>query len=154
MANAGDHKPNGFTPVVAAMDLADYVLHITDNANKFPEFSKKEEKNPDSTITAYFVQRQDSLVNRVREQAWQIYILAWTANEINIIKQPWRKDERLQKEKEAIRLCGEHLAAIQLCRRHFHLSYRKVKHWGEMVIKTRAYIEKWHESDKDRYKGI
>ena len=42
MANAGDHKPNDFTPVVGAMNLADYVLLITDNLKKFPDYSVKE----------------------------------------------------------------------------------------------------------------
>ena len=154
MANAGDHKFNPFTPVVSAMYLADHVFKITDNVNKFGEFSVTEKKNPDGTYTQVLIQKQDSLVNRVREQAWQIYILVWSANEINLSKQPWRKEERLKNEKDAIKICGEHLAAIQLCRRHFHLSNRKIKYWAEMTTKARNYIEKWHESDIDRYKGI
>jgi len=154
MPNKNDHRPNDFTPVVGAMYLADYVLTITDNINKFPDFIQTERKNPDGTVTAVYIQRQDSLVNWVREQAKAIFILTYTANEINVIRQPWRKDERLAKQAEAIRLCGEHMAAIQLCRKHFHLSTRKVKHWGKQTRELRTAIEGWHESDKSRYKNI
>lgn len=154
MPNKNDHKPNDFTPVVGAMYLADYVLTITDNINKFPDFIQTERKNADGTATAIYIQRQDSLVNWVREQAKEIFILTYTANEINVIRQPWRKDERLAKQAEAIRLCGEHLAAIQLCRKHFHLSNRKVKHWGKQARELRTAIEGWHESDKGRYRNI
>lgn len=154
MPNAADHKFNSFTPVIACMNLADHVFNITDNINKFPEFNTKAIKNPDGTVTQVIQQRQDSLVNRVREQAWDIYILAWTANEINLEKEPWRKSERLEKQAKAISLCGEHLAAVQLCRKHFHLSYKKIKYWGEMTIKARNFLVKWNDSDKVRYKNI
>lgn len=36
MADLSDRKPNEFTPVVASMELADYVLMITDNPKSFP----------------------------------------------------------------------------------------------------------------------
>ena len=154
MPVAAEHKFNAFTPTVACMVLADHVFKITDNINKFPEYSVTEKKNPDGTITQILVQRQDSLVNRVREQARQIYILAQSANDVNLEKEPWRKNERLGNQKEAIKLCGEHLAAIQLCKKHFHLSSKKVKFWGELTIKARNYLMKWHDSDKDRYRNI
>ena len=38
MLHEGEYKPNRFTPVVAAMELSEYVFLITDNANKFPEY--------------------------------------------------------------------------------------------------------------------
>lgn len=154
MANAGDHKPNDFTPVVGAMNLSEYVIHITDNLNKFPDYSVKDKKNEDGTITQIYVFRSDSLTNIVRAQAREIFMLTYTANEINLNRQPWRKQERLDKQAEAIRLCGEHLANIQLCRKHFHLSSKKVKHWGKMTRDLRIAIEGWHERDKDRYRGI
>lgn len=154
MATENQHRPNDFTPVVGALYLADHVITITDNVNKFPDYIQKEKKNPDGTVTQMFIQRQDSLTNWVRDQAKQIYILTYTANEINLNKQPWRKDERLTKQKEAIRICGEHLAAIQLCRKHFHLSNKKVKYWGKMTRDLRSAIEGWYEKDKDRYRNI
>lgn len=154
MATENQHKPNDFTPVVGAMNHAEYVFLITDNLNKFPDFSIKEKKNPDGTVTQLIVFRQDSLTNTVRSMANEIFMLTYTANEINLNRQPWRKEERLQKQADAIRICGDLLAEIQLCRKHFHLSSRKIKHWGSMVRDLRTAIEGWHEKDKDRYRNI
>ena len=154
MAHAGDHKPNDFTPVVGALNLADSVLLITDNLKKFPDYSVKEKKNDDGTVTQIYVFREDSLTNLVRSEARQIFHLTYTANEINLNKQPWRKEERLRKQAQAISLCGDMLADIQLCRKHFHLSKNRIKYWGKMVRDLRLAIEGWHEKDKDRFKGI
>jgi len=154
MANAGDHKPNDFTPVVGAMNLAEYTFTITDNINKFPDYCVKEKKNEDGTVTQIYVFRSDSLTNRVRDMANEIYMLAYTANEINLNKQPWRKDERLGKQAAAIRLCGDLLAEIQICRKHFHLPNKKVLNWGKKIREVRTAIEGWHEKDKDRYRNL
>ncbi len=132
------------------MELADYVITITNNINRFPDFGFKQ-INDQGAITQVYIQRQDSLTNWVREQAKQIYILAYTANEINVKKHPELKEERLRKQARAIELCGEHLAAIQLCRKHFHLSSKRVYYWGSKTVETRSLIERWHESDKSRY---
>ena len=45
--NSGQYEENTFTPVVNAMELSDYVFLITDNPNKFPEYTvtKKKSKN-------------------------------------------------------------------------------------------------------------
>lgn len=154
MVHSNQHEPNRFTPVVKAMELVDHVLTITDNINKFPDYTTKEKKNEDGTVTMVLVQRQDGLVNWAREQAMQIYLLAFTANEINLTKEPLRKEERLQKQEAAISLCGEHLALTQLCQKHFHLSHKKVKYWGDLTIGVRDSLKWWNNSDKDRYKNI
>lgn len=136
------------------MNHAEYVIHITDNQNKFPDFTTVDLKNADGTVTKVIVYRSDSLTNIVRQMANEIFMLTYTANEINLKRQPWRKDERLGKQAQAIKLCGDLLAEIQLCRKHFHLSSRKIKHWGGKVRDLRKAIEGWHESDKDRYRNI
>lgn len=69
MPNSGDHKPNDFTPVVGAMNLADYVLKITDNKKKFPDFAVREMKSEDGTVTRVYVYSEDSLTNLVRAEA-------------------------------------------------------------------------------------
>lgn len=153
MLHEGEYKPNRFTPVVAAMELSEYVFLITDNANKFPEYTTTE-KATESGKQIVIMMRQDALVNRVREQAYQIYILAWTANEINLDKHPERKSERLDRERQAIELCNEHLAAIQLCRKRFRLSYKKIRYWGGLAFNVRNLLEKWNESDRNRYADI
>ena len=136
------------------MDLADHVFTITDNVNKFPDFIEKKKKNDDETVTTMYIQRQDGLVNWVREQAKEIYICNWCANDINLNREPWRKEERLGLQRKAISLCSEHLAAIQLCRKHFKLSHKKVRYWGAMAEAVKDATKRWHESDKDRYRNI
>lgn len=154
MMNESDYKPNPFHTVWEAMDLADYVIKITDNINKFPVFDQKEIKNADGTVTKVMMERQDTLVNWIREQTKEIFVLIFTANNIDLRKEPWRKDERLEKQLRAIALCDEHLAAVQLCGKHFHLAKRRIKYWGERTIKVKGLIAKWHTSDKTRYQNI
>ena len=153
MATENQHKPNEFTPVVGSMNLAGYVYKITDNITKFPDFSVKEKKKEDGSVTQIYVFREDSLTNIVRAEAREIFHLAYSANEINLNRQPWRKEERLGKQAQAIALCGDLLADIQLCRKHFHLSSSRIKYWGTMVRDLRAAIEGWHEKDKSRYRN-
>ena len=154
MATENQHKPNDFTPVVGAMNLAEYVMHITENPKKFRDYSLTSKENGDGTITQILIFRADSLTNMVRNMANQIYLLTYAANRIRVDRQPWRKDERLEKQAEASRLCEDLLAEIQLCRKHYHLSSRQVQNWGEMVVKLKKAIDGWHEKDKDRYKNI
>jgi len=154
MATENMHKPNSFTPVVGAMQLVEYVFHITENPGKFRDYSLKERKTEDGSVTQVFFIRDDSLTNIVRAEARKIFHLTYSANEINLNRQPWRKDERLGKQAEAIQICGELLADIQLCRKHFHLTTQRIKNWGGMVRDLRTAIEGWHESDKARYRDI
>ena len=154
MATENQHKPNDFTPVVKALELANYVLQITANNKWFPDCSIDRKKNNDGSITQIVVYRIDSMTNIVREEARRIFLLVHTANEINLKRQPKRKAERLRKQVEATALCDDLLADIQLCQKHFHLTSKRTKYWGELVINLRSAIERWHESDKDRYKDI
>jgi len=154
MATENQHRPNDFTPVVGAMNLAEYVLKITENMKNFPDYSVKEKHNEDGTISQIYVFRDDSLTNLVRREAMQIYHLTYSANEINLKRQPWRKAERLDSQLKAIALCTQLMGDIQLCRKHFHLSTKRVEYWGRKVRDLRKAIEGWHEKDKDRYKDI
>lgn len=154
MTTQNQHKPNDFTPVVGAMSLAEYVFHITENPGKFKDYALKERTGGDGAITQVFFVRDDSLTNIVRAEAREIFHLTYSANEINLNRQPWRKEERLGKQAKAIELCGEMLADIQLCRKHFHLSTKRIKNWGGMVRDLRIAIEGWHEKDKARYRDI
>lgn len=154
MADVSDRKPNDFTPVMASMELADYVMCITDNPKSFPTFKVSAKKNSDGSITNEIVMLDDSLINKVRDQSYQIYMMASRANRINLRYQPYRKQERLNRQLEAISLCEDHLCTIQLCRKHFHLSAKRIKYWGTLTIKARNAIEKWHESDVSRYKNV
>jgi hypothetical protein len=154
MLHEGQYKENAFTPVVNAMELSEYVFTITDNAKKFPEYTATKKKFRDNSDFIIIQMREDSLVNKVRQQAFDIYMNVFTANEINLKRQPYRKEERLKKQLRAIQLCDEHLATIQLCRHKFHLSNKRIKYWGGKTIDLRGIIERWHDSDRDRFKDI
>jgi len=154
MATENQHRPNDFTPVVGAMNLAEYVLQITGNMKYFPDCSVQEKKKEDGSLTQVIVFRDDPLTNTVRREAMQIYHLTFSANEINVKKQPWRKQERLDSQIKAMAMCTLLLADIQLCRKHFHLSTKRIEYWGRKVRDLRKAIEGWHEKDKDRYKDI
>ena len=136
------------------MKLYGHVEHITSNPKKFQEYKESEKQNQDGTVTKIIMVRQDNLTNRVRQQAYDIYINAHMANEINVNREPGRAQERLLRQQKAISLCEEHLAAIQLCQKHFHLSFKKVKFWGNMAITARDSLKAWHTSDLSRYKQL
>lgn len=154
MTHEGQRKPNPFSTVAKVMEVAEHTFLITDNPNKFKDYVVKEKKNEDGTVSKVYIWRNDSLTNRVRDLANEIYVLAWTANEIDLRRQPERKMERLSKQVEAISKCDVLLAEIQLCRKHFHLNHKKIMYWGKLVRDARIALEGWHESDKDRYKDI
>ena len=90
--NSGQYEENTFTPVVNAMELSDYVFLITDNPNKFPEYTVTKKKKDDMIIITMQL-RQDSLTNIVRRQAFEIYMNVFGANEINVNRHPERKQE-------------------------------------------------------------
>lgn len=154
MADLSDRKPNDFTPVMASMELADYVLHITDNPKNFPTCKTLVTEGAEGTVVNEITIQEDYLINEIREQAYRIYMNVSRSNRINLHRQPDRKDERLRRQLEAISLCEDHLCTIQLCRKHFHLSSKRIKYWGGLTVKAKSAIEKWHESDVDRYKNI
>lgn len=154
MLHEGQYKENAFTPVVEAMNLCDYVFTITDNPKKFPEYVATKKKFFNNSDLVIVQLKEDSIVNKIRQQAYDIYVNTFNANEINLKKQPYRKDERLNKQLKAIQLCEEHLACIQLCRKKFHLSNKRIKYWGGKTIDLRDIIIRWHDSDRDRFKDI
>ena len=154
MATQNQHKPNDFTPVVAALNHLEYVLLITDNPKHFPDCARTEIKLGEKSTAVLGVYHQDSPTTNVRRLAHDIYQNTFIANYINLKRQPWRVRERLERQEKALALCDEMLAEIYVCRKHFHLSTRRIKHWGKMVVQIRRAIEGWHDSDKDRFKGL
>ena len=154
MATENQHKPNDFTPVVAALDHLEYVLLITDNPKNFPDCARAEVKIGDNSTAVLAVYHTDTPTSNVRKYAHDIYQNVFIANSINLKRQPFRARERLERQEKAIALCDEMLAEIYVCRRHFHLSMKRIKYWGKMVLKIKNATEGWHESDKDRFRNL
>lgn len=117
----------------AVSQLVDHTLNICSNEKIFdPKFN-------------------EVLMNDVLRTVKDIYIHCIDANNI-YVKNIKDFEIRNDLQKAAIRECKRMLALISLCRRLYHLRNKKVTYWSEMTIKTRNYLNKWHESDVQRYK--
>lgn len=115
-----------------ARGLALHTIKICNNKNIFlPEF-------------------QSSLTDDLIRTAKDIYINAWTANNIRVTtQQHWRYRSELQMK--AILQCNNLLAMISLARALFHLKSKKTAYWSELTIETRNMLKNWHKSDMKRY---
>lgn len=118
-----------------ARELALYTIQICKNQNIFlPEY-------------------QTALTDDIIRTAKNIYINAWTANNIRVTekqkKELWGWRSKLQRQ--AILDCNNLLALIGLARPLFHLKGKRIKYWSEQTIKARNYIKRWRESDIERY---
>ncbi len=117
---------------VKAHDLCCYTLQITANKKNFmPEF-------------------QESLTNRIVEAAIDIHTLCWSANNILVNSADDLRERTMYQEKAAIK-CNILLSLIDVAKRVFHLSTKRVTYWAGKTIETRNLIRAWRESDLKRY---
>ena len=125
---------NMFYAVDSAKELAIYTIKICSNTNIF--------KQDYSMIT-------QEIINN----AMTVYRYTWTANHIRADSENnWIIREKY--EKMAIVNCNTLLCYIDLAKRLYHLRCKKSKYWAELTIKTRNLIQKWHESDRERYRKL
>ena len=118
-----------------ARELAVYTIQICKNKKVFlPEY-------------------QSALTDDIIRTAKDIYINAWTANNIRVTeknkKELWAWRSKLQRQ--AILDCNNLLAQIGLAHPLSHLKGKRVEYWSEQTVKVRNYIKKWRESDIERY---
>lgn len=117
---------------VKAHDLCCYTLQITANKKNFtPEF-------------------QEALTNRIVEAAIDIHTLCWSANNILVNSVDDLRERTMYQEKAAIK-CNILLSLIDVAKRIFHLSTKRVTYWAGKTIETRNLIRAWRESDLKRY---
>ena len=116
-----------------AMELALHTIKICKNKKIFVE------------------EYQDALTNDIIRCSKDIYIQAWTGNNVYVSKENGRWKERELHQRNAIQKCNELLALINIARRLFHLKGTKVKYWSEMTIATRLLLGKWRESTLKQY---
>jgi hypothetical protein len=118
-----------------AMDLAVYTLRITKNPKVFPP------------------EYQSSMTDDIIRTAKDIYIDAWTANNISVRSaDDWKERKYLQER--AARNCNNFLALIQLAKPLYHLSSKRIAYWGKLIIEVRNLIRKWKDSDSKRYGNL
>lgn len=118
---------------VKAQELAVYTTRICSNEKVF--------------LPQYY----NSMTKKLMDLAQDIYIESWSANNI-MVNDADTYNERLKLQREAHRKCNELLALIQLAKPPYHLSAKRVKYWGDMVVDVRNLIYKWKESDIKRNK--
>lgn len=116
-----------------ALELAIHTIKICKNKNIFlPEY-------------------QDALTNDIIRCAKDIYILAWSANNIYVRRGDGRWKDREIRQMAAITKCNEMLGLITLARRLFHLKGGKVKYWSQLTLDTRGLIRRWHEANAKQF---
>ena len=133
----GERGEGRFTLPIKAEELARYTLTITKNEHIFlPEYQKP--------LT-------DDLINCAKNA----YLCIREANDIRVDPTSGTfladKRERQNAQKDAIRFLKRMLSLIDLSRRVFHLSTKRVKFWSAMVIEVRDRTRRWMESDMRRY---
>lgn len=117
---------------VKAHDLCCYTLQITANKKNFTQ------------------EFQESLTNRIVEAAIDIHTLCWSANNILVNSVDDLRERTMYQEKAAIK-CNILLSLIDVAKRIFHLSTKRVTYWAGKTIETRNLIRALRESDLKRY---
>lgn len=118
---------------VKAMDLAKYTLQITRNEKIF------------------VLEYKGVVTDKIVSDATDIYRWVWKANNIRVKdSSSWKRRSSLQIL--AKELCNDLIALINLAKPIFHLKTKRVQYWIEKTVEVRSLIEKWHESDTERYK--
>lgn len=133
----GAREDNKFTLPVKAEELTEHTLRVTKNEKLF------------------LPQYQREITDVLNQSAINAYLLIREANDVRVRKNgivdPAKFRQRLMYQEQAIRYLRRMLPMIDLARRVFHLSTRKVKFWAQMVIDVRDRTKSWMEDDMRRY---
>ena len=113
--------------LLLAMDLAYYTIKICCNENVFSPKYK-------NAVT-------DDLIRLAKD----IYRNLRTANGIKV---ETAEDLKLRAKAD----CDTLIAELDIAKRVFHLSSRRVVYWASKTMECREYIMKWRESDVKRFK--
>ena len=119
--------------LLLTMDLAYYTVKICCNENVFlPKYR--------NAVT-------DDLIRLAKD----IYINCRTANGIRVATQA-DLDLRTGYQLRAKADCDTLIAELDIAKRVFHLSGRRIMHWAGKTMECREYIMRWRESDVRRFK--
>lgn len=133
--------------LINARKLCDYSLVILKNNNNnfkvMPSGDpEKDKKNPP----------QPELVAKIRETVLDLFMSAFSANEVYLNKDNYRHRRNLQDK--SVSKCNELLALIELSAPIFHIWPKRYKYWTEYIILVRNQIQKWKENDYKRFKKL
>lgn len=119
--------------IIDAMELAAYTIQVT--------------KNPKVFDPLY----NTAITNDIISTAKDIYISAWTANNIMVRSDGDLYRKRREYQTNAILQCNNLLALIQLAQRIFHFRTKRLGFWASKIVGTRSILQAWKESDANRY---
>ena len=91
---------------------------------------------------------------RAFDLAYDIYEKAWTANYINVTKNPDQAGERLELQRAAITSCKLMLALMEVMKTQFHLRAQKFWNWCGMLTDLGAKMAAWHKKDVERFGSL
>ena len=144
--NSEARKKQKFDTLIEARRLCKYSLHILKNNENFKCYPtgdiEDDAKRPP----------QPELVAKLRETVLDIYILAYSANDIPLTKNNYVTRRRMQDK--SVAKCREFLALIELAADVFHTPKKRVEHWTGKTVLVRNRIQGWKESDYKRYKRM
>ena len=131
---------------------------VSVKANALASYTMKICINPNVFDPAY----NDVITREIVTLAKDIFIAVYTANRINAVVTRGEEklvnqeklDTRRKLQKRALQDCSDLLALIQMAGMHFHLSSKRIAHWGGMVVEVESMISSWMESDRHIFNKI
>jgi len=135
-----------FKPIEDARRLCAYSLQVLKNNRNFKSYPSGDEE--DDSLNP----PQPELVAMMQKTAMEIYICAFSANDIYFSATNYQTRRRLQDK--SIAKCRELGALVELTVPIFHTPLKKVEFWTEQIRLVRDQIQAWKESDYQRYKRI
>lgn len=129
----GKRKTSKLDALIKAKSLTAYTLQICANEKTFPP------------------QYRGIITDDIVKLAKDIFIVAWTANNIYVKEDPAKWERRKSLQAQAISKCESLLVLIQIAQETMHLSSKRVKYWGEKVLEVRGLLRGWYNSDCNRY---
>ena len=122
-----------FEVLTKANDLAVYTIRIASNPKTFD------------------LKYQTALANDIISTAKDIYIKCKTANDIRVGEDVYKAQMRKRLQESAIMDCNSLLALMDMAKRVYHLSAKRIRYWGKKTVEVRDMVRRWKDSDSKRY---
>lgn len=134
--NAEERGHGKLEALVKAKGLASYTIKICCNPKVFTS------------------QYYNAITFKLISIATQIFIDAWTANNIRVDGDREKASERNRLQRKAIDGCNNLLPLIQIAQEVFHLRTKRIEYWGRRILEVRTMLKAWEESDIKRFKDV
>jgi len=134
---AGERKEGKFHLDIKAEELALYTLTITANENVF--------------LPVY----KESLTDKINSLAIDTFLCIRRANHIVVRVGTCYQAEDWERRRKAQYEAIDHIKTLydlsELAKRTLHLSAKRMKYWGSLIVHVRNKAVAWAEADEKRY---